>query len=80
MAKLETEIVPYQESKSILKQVILSLVESSEADYYGLLKMTLHNLAAINYIEILDYNEKGTNSNLVLQIDQVESKKAIENL
>jgi len=61
MARLEIEIVPYQEIKSILKQVILSLVENNDADYYGLLKMTLHNLAAINYIEILDYNEKGTN-------------------
>ena len=61
MARLEIEIVPYQEIKSILKQVILSLVENNDADHYGLLKMTLHNLAAINYIEILDYNEKGTN-------------------
>lgn len=79
MARLETEMVPYQEVKTILKNVVLTLIESKEEDY-GLLKMTLHNLATINYIEILDFNEKGNSSSLIQQIHEVESQKAHENL
>ena len=48
MARLETEQVPYQQIRNLLKIVVLEL--SSNAKDAGLLKMAIHNLAAVNYI------------------------------
>ena len=56
------------------------MVSNNEETDQGLLKMTLHNLATINYIEILEFQEKGAPSNLMQQLDEVESSKREENL
>ena len=42
--------------------------------------MTLHNLATVNYIEILEFQEKGAPTNLMQQLDEVESTKREEDL
>lgn len=64
LARLETERVPYVEIKKIFKEVLLTLVGSKDGEDldYGLFKMTLHNLATLNYIEILEFGEKGGSS------------------
>jgi hypothetical protein len=50
--------VPYQQVKNLLKVIILELSSTTVKDF-GLLKMALHNLAALNYMQILETQERG---------------------
>ncbi len=44
--------------KFIIKKTILNLIASNDSDR-ELLRMCLHNLAVVNYIEICEFNDKG---------------------
>lgn len=78
LAHLESERIPYSQVKQSLKEVILMLVARTDPDL-GLLKMALHNLAAVNYIEILEFTE--SNEDLIEahgQLRKIDLKKKEE--
>jgi hypothetical protein len=50
------EKVPYHKVKHGIKSVIMGTISQPEPDN-GLLMMAIHNLAAVNYIEMLDFTE-----------------------
>lgn len=58
--------------KGLLKDLLLQLVTSQHEENtdLSLLKMTLHNLAALNYIEMLEVNEKGAAPQQLEQVQQ----------
>lgn len=58
--------------KGLLKDLLLQLVTSQHEENtdLSLLKLTLHNLAALNYIEMLEVNEKGTAPQQLEQVQQ----------
>jgi hypothetical protein len=71
-AWLESEEVPYCKVKDLLKDLLLQLITSQDEENtdLSLLKMTLHNLAALNYIEMLEVNEKGAAPEQLEQVQQ----------
>lgn len=58
--------------KGLLKDLLLQLVTSQHEENtdLSLLKLTLHNLAALNYIEMLEVNEKGAAPQQLEQVQQ----------
>lgn len=63
MAYFESEKHPYKDVKHLLKQSLLTIQSASTEevafiDKLNLMRLVLHNLAVINYCEILDYNER----------------------
>ena len=78
MARFETEKVPYNLIKRLLKQSILAMAKSPirQEIESGLMRMALHNLAILNYLEIELFNEQGDVASLIDGIDKVSAHRA----
>jgi len=90
LANLETEKVSYSEVKRQLKETLILASaknqrraddDQSSVNLIGLIKMVAHNLACLNYVEMLEFAENPPEASLdelQQQLDQVESKKALD--